>query len=35
MFRFEGLEKDQIVNSRGDVVGQLSHGQWLTKDPYI
>ena len=35
MFRFEGLEKDQIVNSRGDVVGQLIYGQWLTKDPEV
>ena len=35
MFRFEGLEKDQIVNSRGDVVAVLSHGEWLTQDPEI
>ena len=35
MFRFEGLEKDQIVNSRGDVVGQLSFGEWITKDPEV
>ena len=35
MFRFEGLDKDQIVNSRGDVVGQLSYGNWITKDPEV
>ena len=33
MFRFEN--KDTIVNSRGDVMGQRVHGQWMTKDQAV
>tara|TARA_R100000773_G_scaffold29188_1_gene25076 strand:+ start:32 stop:280 length:249 start_codon:yes stop_codon:yes gene_type:complete len=35
MFSYEGINKDQIINSRGDVVAVLSHGEWLTQDPEI
>lgn len=30
MYRFEG--EDMVVNSRGDVMAQKSHGEWLTKE---
>jgi len=30
MYRFEG--EDMVGNSRGDVMAQKSHGEWLTKE---